>query len=368
MNPLSLFNIFEKFLNHSDNEISANQDYCVRLKSPMASCYECIERCPELSINISGAGVEILNTCTHCNACVYICPNYVFDIKGRNNNEPKKRFKINDNVYYFCSRTNAETIDDKIECVYEVDILDTITHLKEGNNLFFITEDCKSCRYRYFHSKTMKRVKETVKFLNMEENFKEININEFDTDLFTESLKKSCNEKTDGLNTEDSDNDNNAEDKNFGRRDFFKNYLKGIKSNAKTFARDVSIEDLPFAEIYSNYIDSGDKEDKKHNRLLIEKRRDMFLFLKNNKDLISLLNIKLPKLNKSCVFCGNCWELCPTGALSYKKNKILLEPFLCTGCYLCKDICSFGSVRMYKAKHLSEISKARVLLSDDSQE
>jgi len=334
----------------------------------MASCYECIERCPELAINISDNGVEILKTCTHCKACLYICPNYVFDIKHKNDKEPKKQLTVDNSVYYFCSKTNSETIDDKnkIACIYEADMLDIITHLKEGNNLFFITEDCKSCQYKYFHSKTIKKVRETAKFLNMEENFKEININEFDVSPLMEALKDNYNEKDDSLKTDDFDDNCDDESETLGRRDFFKNYFKGIKNGAKTIARDISIEDLPFAEIYSNYIDLGNKGDKKHNRLLIEKRKDIFLFLKKNKDLVSLLNIRLPKLNKNCVFCGNCWELCPTGALSYKKDKILLEPFLCTGCYLCKDICSFGAIRMYKAKHLNEISKARILLDDNS--
>lgn len=363
MNPINLFNLLEKFLNSNDEGISINQDYCIRLKSPMASCYECINRCPELSINISDNRIEILKTCTNCNACLYICPNYVFDIKRKNGEELKKHLTINNNIYYFCSKTKIEKINDKIECIYEVDTLDIITRLKEGNNLFFITGDCNSCKYSYFHNKTIKRVKEIAGFLNAEENFKEINISGFDAGSFLDALKDNNNKTNNSIKTGSKDSsDNDKKDEALDRREFFKNYFKGIKNSTKKFAEDLSVDDLPFSELYSNYIDLDNKNDKKINKLLLEKRKDIFLFLKNNKDLTALLNIKLPKLNKNCVFCGNCWELCPTGALSYNKSKILLEPFLCTGCNLCKDICNFGAVRMYKAKQLNEISKEKVLL------
>lgn len=369
MNPVNLFNLLEKFLNNDSGAISVNKDYCVRLKSPMASCYECINRCPELSINISDNRIEILKTCTNCNACLYICPNYVFDIKRKNGEEPKKQLAINNNIYYFCSRTKIEKINDKIECIYEIDILDIITCLKDGNNLFFITGDCNSCKYSYFHNKTIKRVKEISEFLNMDGNIKEVNITEFNAGSFLDNLKNNDNKKGDSIKIDSKDNNGNKDsDKNetLGRREFFKNSFRGIKNNTKKFARELSIDDLPFSELYSNYIDLDNKNERKNNKLLVERQKRLYLFLKENKELLPLLNIRLPKFNTNCVFCSNCWELCPTGALIFKENSILLEPFLCTGCNLCKDICSFGAIRMYRAKSLKDVSKQKVLLSQDT--
>lgn len=161
MNPINLFNLLDRFLNRDNNkEIYINKDYCVRLKSPMASCYECINRCPELAINISGNDIEILPSCTNCNACLYICPNYVFYVKKKDGEEPKKHIAVNNNIYFFCSETDSEEIGDKVKCVYEIDLLNIITYLKEGNSLFFITGTCNSCKYNYFHKKIMKNIKE----------------------------------------------------------------------------------------------------------------------------------------------------------------------------------------------------------------
>ncbi|MCL4542404.1 MAG: 4Fe-4S binding protein, partial [Deltaproteobacteria bacterium] len=305
-----------------------------------------------------------LETCTNCNACLYICPNYVFDTKRKNGERPEKLHAVNNNIYYFCSEIKVEKINDKVGCIYEVDILDIISFLKKGNNLCFVTGDCNSCKYNYLHNKTVKRVQDIAGFLNMEKNFKEVNIGGFDADSLLDALKNSENKKDDSVKTGSRDNEGNDKDGTLDRREFFKNYFKGIKNGTKRFVQGLSIDDLPFSELYSGYINLGNKNDKKINKLFLEKRKNIFLFLKHNKDLVTLLNIKLPKLNSNCVFCGNCWELCPTGALSRKKNKILLEPFLCTGCNLCKDICSFGAVRMYKAKQLSEISGEKVLLSN----
>ena len=370
---MNILGLIEKFLNRGDVLISVNPDFCVRLKTPMAGCYECIDRCPDLSIKITDNDIKILENCTNCNACLYICPNSVFYVKenkAENNNKPALEPK--EKIFYFCSQTEqyfktSKTYEDYfIKCIYEVEDLDIISAIKNKAGIFFVSADCKSCRLKYFHNKKIKRINEIAKFLNAEGTFAEINMEDFNFKEFIkergkESLKfKPAEDKaSDKSNIENIDGVQNAE--TLDRREFFKNSFKSIKNNAKKLVENISIEDLPLSELYSQFIDTGENE-KKINYLLLKRQKKIYRFLKENKELVRLLNIRLPKINENCVFCSNCWELCPTGALSFKENQISLEPFFCTGCGLCRDICSFGALRMYKALNLKDISGEKPLL------
>lgn len=378
---MNILGLLEKFLNSNennndnDNIIAANQDFCVRLKTPMAGCYECIDRCPDLSIKITDSDIRILENCSNCNACLHICPNSVFYLKKNESTIFENKDTTANDVYFFCgeTKTNFKTSEykaNKIKCIYEIDDLDIISFLKKDKKLFFITGDCKLCRLKYFYSKKNKRINEIKKFLNMENAVTEININNFDLDRFLEEQNSNdYSESTNLKGAKNSSEDNKDKDKqvSLGRRDFFKSLFKSVKDNAKRTIQDISVEDLPLSELYSEYLGSGSKSEneKKINKLLIERQKKIYLFLRENKELLSLLNIKLPKINANCVFCSNCWGLCPTGALIFKENGIYLKPFLCTGCGLCKDICSFGAVRMYKANSLKYVAKEKILLLKD---
>ena len=112
---MNILGLLEKFLNRGDDygRIRANADFCVRLKTPMAGCYECIERCPEQSIKITDSDIGILENCVNCNACLHICPNSVFYVKD--DNEAIKKQGIiaahsSGNIYYFCAKAEPKAV------------------------------------------------------------------------------------------------------------------------------------------------------------------------------------------------------------------------------------------------------------------
>ncbi len=377
---MNILNLLDKFLNAraDDGRILINSDFCVRLKTPMAGCYECIERCPDLSIKITDAEINILENCSNCNACLYLCPNSVFYVKNKNKKDEADKNLKN---FYFCGKTekyfknfkiSAAGANYLIKCIYELEDVDIISSLKNRFDITFVSSDCKSCRLKYFHNKKIKRINEITKFLNEENAFKEINAEDFNFKEFEEKHNKEkgvYNFNHTGDKASDSEKDKRSIENAGGvktagtldRREFFKNSFKSLKDNAKKLAENVSIEDLPLSELYSQFIPAG-KNDKNINYSLLKRQKKIYKFLKENKELVPLFNIKLPKINENCVFCSNCWEMCPAGALIFKENKISLEPFFCTSCGLCKDICSFGAIRMYKASDIKDISGEKILL------
>jgi Na+-translocating ferredoxin:NAD+ oxidoreductase RNF subunit RnfB len=367
---MNILNLLDKFLNANANDgrILINSDFCVRLKTPMAGCYECIERCPDLSIKITDAEINILENCTNCNACLYLCPNSVFYVK-------KDKTDKNLENFYFCGKTEEYFKNFKIsagnenyfiKCVYELEDIDIISSVKNGSQITFVSSDCKSCMLKYFRNKKIKRINEITKFLNEENAFKEIKAEDFNFKEFAAYKFKHADDKAaDKYKETDKKNNKNAggvkTPETLDRREFFKNSFRSLKDNAKKLAENVSIEDLPLSELYSQFINTG-KKDKSVNYSLLKRQKKIYEFLKENKELVPLFNIRLPKINENCVFCSNCWEMCPTGALIFKENKISLKPFFCTSCDLCKDICSFGALRMYKAAGIKDISGEKLLL------
>ncbi len=359
---MNLLWLLERFLNGGEERgITIAKDFCVRLKSPMAGCYECINKCPKQAINISDDSIVILDSCDNCGACVYMCPNYVFDFKKNKKEKPAT------GRYYFCSRVNdiageGEIKDDeKITCLYEINDRDIISRFHNGKKITLIKGDCGDCKFEYFYAKKIKRIKDIFKFFGDSYFFEEIPFEQFDfTAPRMETEEKGSSVENNGA----LDDGKKPEEELLRRREFFKNSLKGIKSRAKEIAGDLSPENLPFYEIYSQFLTPSNNGEPKINRLLLREQKNIFLSIKNNPGLLPIFNIRLPKINKDCVFCQNCWELCPTKALKYKNRGIYLEPFLCTGCNLCKDLCTFGVLKMIKARSLIEISGERILAAE----
>ncbi len=380
---MNLLRIIDKIINSSENSIIINEDYCVRLKSPMSSCYVCINKCPEQAIEINDSNIKISDKCSLCKLCINICPNFVFD-----SNEffdiSDKAFLSGNKAYYFCSKVKfglnkelnliADNSIKVISCINEIDNTDIIKHLKNNNNkeINFITADCKVCDYNFFYKNKIKKINRILAGLlalddnnpNISEKIKFVDYNKFDFTSIINIINKKKNENEEkkykiNANSEAvaQPDTNNPNDEHLQRRLFFQEVGKTIKENAVKLAKNFPLEELPFNELFLS------NDDKKLNKLFFKKRFKLFNFIKYNPDCLTLLDIKLPSINKNCVFCTNCWEFCPTGALTCnnKNNAIILNPYLCTECNLCKDICSFGAIKMNKPKNLNNISGKKIL-------
>ncbi len=361
----------------------------------MSSCYICINKCPEQAIEINDSAIKISDKCSLCKLCITICPNYVFDLKESADISDKVVMYQN-NAYYFCSMVDSNlksNIGKIVSCISEVDDADIIKHLNDDKEINFVTAGCEDCRYNFFYKKKMKAINRILSGLadadgnsnmNIAEKIKFIDHNKIDHNKFNSSIvndneKKSKKIKKIAISTTGSNNNinaaavkntsantsaefddmNNSADEYSQRRLFFQEMSKTIKENAVKLAKNFPLEELPFNEFFLS------NEDKNLNKLFFKKRFKLFNFIKCNPDCLDLLDIRLPSINRNCVFCGNCWEFCPTGALKYNNNDeagaIILDPYLCTGCKLCKDLCSFGAVKMVKPAGLKDISSQKVL-------
>lgn len=69
---------------------------------------------------------------------------------------------------------------------------------------------------------------------------------------------------------------------------------------------------------------------------------------------------------ETCTFCGYCYELCPSGAITREKEKLSCDEKKCLGCCGCFNICPFGSwtTPVYKARNFYKGQYARELVKD----
>ncbi|RZD16833.1 MAG: 4Fe-4S dicluster domain-containing protein [Candidatus Acididesulfobacter guangdongensis] len=404
---MNLLRIIDKIISGSENgnKILINEYYCTRLRSPMSSCYVCINKCPEQAIEINDSAIKISDKCSLCKLCINICPNYVFDLKEGTDISDKVLMYQN-SAYYFCSMVNSNlksNIGRIVSCINEVDDADIIKHLNDADDINFVTAGCEDCRYNFFYKRKMKAINRILNGLtdaegnniNIAEKIKFIDHNKFDFScIINNNEKESKKIKSIAVSMTGSDNDNyndnyddnnndnindnaaavsnmlantrmesgninNSTDEYSQRRLFFREMSKTIKENAVKLAKNFPLEELPFNEFFLS------NEDKNLNKLFFKKRFKLFNFIKCNPDCLDLLDIRLPSINRNCLLCANCWEFCPTGALTYNNNDeagaVILDPYLCTGCRLCKDLCSFGAVKMVKPAGLKDISSKKVL-------
>jgi len=385
---MNLLRIIDKIISSGENgnKILINEYYCTRLRSPMSSCYVCINKCPEQAIEINDSAIKISDKCSLCKLCISICPNYVFDLKEGSDVSDKVLMHKN-NAYYFCSMVNSNLKSNMgriISCINEVDDADIIKHLNDANEINFVTAGCEDCRYNFFYKKKMKAINRILNGLadadgnniNIAEKIKFIDHNKFDFySIINDNEKESKKIKSiaismtgsdDNINAAaitntpaESDDMNNSTDEYSQRRLFFREMSKTVKENAIKLAKNFPLEELPFNEFFLS------NDDKKLNKLFYKKRFKLFNFIKCNPDCLDLLDIRLPSINRNCLLCANCWEFCPTGALTYNNNDeadaVMLDPYLCTGCKLCKDLCSFGAIKMVRSAGLKDISAQKVL-------
>ena len=71
--------------------------------------------------------------------------------------------------------------------------------------------------------------------------------------------------------------------------------------------------------------------------------------------------------DKCCYGCGECIDVCPTGALIFQNNHAFIDQELCQGCQACIDACSIGAIlcenpvpASYDVIHIPEILSAQV--------
>ncbi|HID28187.1 MAG TPA: (4Fe-4S)-binding protein [Methanosarcinales archaeon] len=69
-----------------------------------------------------------------------------------------------------------------------------------------------------------------------------------------------------------------------------------------------------------------------------------YIFLKSEIKETKPVNIKVPKINNNCNFCGLCSKFCAFNALAVIINQVMVFPELCHGCGGCSLVCPKNAI------------------------
>jgi 2-oxoacid:acceptor oxidoreductase delta subunit (pyruvate/2-ketoisovalerate family) len=55
-------------------------------------------------------------------------------------------------------------------------------------------------------------------------------------------------------------------------------------------------------------------------------------------------------IQKKCVKCGICWEVCPDNAINKIKEQFKVDKKYCKGCLICVTECPYNAIRVVDEK------------------
>ncbi|MGZ3594546.1 MAG: 4Fe-4S binding protein [Syntrophales bacterium] len=57
----------------------------------------------------------------------------------------------------------------------------------------------------------------------------------------------------------------------------------------------------------------------------------------------------------TCQMCGECWKICPAGAISSREKKLSFDYDRCIRCFCCIEVCPYGAI------HTKETFPGRII-------
>ncbi|OGP30611.1 MAG: hypothetical protein A2073_04535 [Deltaproteobacteria bacterium GWC2_42_11] len=320
-------------------------DLCVRNKSPKASCEACVHVCPQKAVSLAG-GLEVTDRCDGCGICAQVCPNEVFQsmIFNRNallthcSSEHNKKVIVCSALGNGVKREGFRFFE--VPCIGSLDEVLILRAALRYGKVSVLIGNCEGCELRtgwQVFSVVEEKVKGYLSLFGLDEGMFVIK-------------RLDHNSLTNFIETEFPVEENLPALKQ-SRRDFFR--MAGEKA---LYAG---------TSLLSLYLDTkgGDDEEAMAPKIL-PRRRELILLMQEN---IPLSGHKVLKgifdrisISSTCNGCGECVNLCPTGALDLKvfgnERRIYLNTLSCTACMLCSDICSQGSIRLSKKVEVRELS------------
>lgn len=307
-----------------------------------STCRECVNVCPQglLKVGDRGLSEEVdLTACRSCGLCATVCPNGVFEVK-----EPsdialikkissllEKKEKLTVGCYMGGGKDKKYGCDLTLMCLGRLNEAILVAASAMGaKELLLKTGACRECEKKAALSVIERSVENSQQLLQA-----------FGKDtkivFLEEAPAAEMSEKGEEKKTEET----------YERREFLK-FLKGDTLSVAAMVAVGAIDNLKEAV-------SPQKEQEKPAGLeyrVPAKRQILIHFLRKlgepKLEHISGANLPLAQVSiqENCHLCDWCSQFCPTGALkSTTKGGIKGIEFsllLCTGCGLCKLVCSDG--------------------------
>jgi len=306
---MKLFNLGSFF--DSLDPLKIDTTRCLQTISPLTGCNRCFDVCPTHGLFFADDGIKY-NNCTHCGACVKVCPQNVFTLDF-----PRLAESETSPLIITC-----EKILPNESAIIHTHCLDQFTpemlfSLAQNRPvIIYADETCQSCTNSFFLQSLPLMCKQYPFSLNCQF------INH------PTELAPYLQNKTSPID----------------RRGFFEQALhRGKKSTAQATEKVLSKGET----LLNDTLDFLSETQEIYTPQKITSPRYALLPLSADDPQKTLPYRQLTV--DSCSFCNACTHLCPTTALRLQKDEqcaaILYSPYLCNGCNLCADVCPEHGIR-----------------------
>lgn len=334
-------NIFSKKI----EKIEIDSNRCLKVRAVISECTSCLDVCPAGSIEISENLLEINETCINCGLCTAVCLTNalkwnhppLFQLLGQITRLASREKSI----FIGCSESLKGIVRANVVEIPCLGMLPAEFWLSLGNNVSNLTliyneKTCSNCQINHGQSLFLK-------FMQQAEN---IIRNHFAIESeWTESSEEPVIDHS--------------------RRNFLATILEEAKETKTITIKEVlEVEKAksPFEKFDLYYKEKSESEEIienvqeiKHqviekivNETVIytDKRGILFQELEMHPELKERMEFSIPQVDENCTRCGACAFLCPTDALIFDNESLILATGKCVSCGLCEEICYEKHIQM----------------------
>ncbi len=322
---MKIFKIAE-IVSASFENIIINSNKCSRVSSVLSKCSACLDVCPVEGITVGEKEVEI-TSCIDCGLCVAKCPTGALTWKSVFSENLlhliHKFIHQNEKFYLHCAYHKME--DSSVNTI-EVPCFGMITS-EMWTVLLNTNDQCKI----YLPEKACDNCSVTT-----------------GENIFQESLAQAKawlpDSKINWVRTvrkqvEQVEYDHNK-----------RNWLSSILGSAKSTPK----------EAIHRWASKTDDETIVQSQWISSHRKELKYVARKMPHLFEKMTVQLPVINENCKFCEACSILCPNKALTQVASEsILVDPYLCSECNLCYDICFFKGIELKEIDCVSAFEKEK---------
>lgn len=316
---INLLKIAEK-VSSSFEYLYVDSTKCSKLRSSLSRCSKCIDVCPVEGIKINTDSIDI-DQCINCGLCTVACSTGAITMRNPSIETLLSKVeyysKRADHVYIYCSKhtpseKNISTI--QVPCLGSIHKETWLVMIKSQAEfeIFLPREGCNTCEVTGGQqalncemNKAKELLQQEISFVELEHHFKK------NQDI--------C--------------DNNK-----------RQWLSGVFS----FAKQAPVKAI--RNWTDDVCDEDENEEGKRADLISPRRNILAKFIKKYPDEAKKVKIKIPLINEKCELCSACSLLCPNQAITQTDQRIVINPLLCSECYLCQDICYYKAIDFIEIK------------------
>lgn len=323
-------------------------ELCLREHSSRSSCTRCKDLCPEGAIDLAGGVPQIDPAlCLICDLCCNVCPTHAISSVAQPlialDLAVQKAAELFDVAYITCSNTGIAA---ESESLVEVACLGSIPAelwfsilLRHPNVEVYLPSGlCDSCPVQCGEALMVEAITQAEIWaqsaMGLVGSHEELDY------VIYESAQAGINRRDVLSNFAQTARNAARKGKSSDAAAQFKLQQARMRSALGAQRRARKERDAAFKQANETGVF------KDSAKVLCEPRRILCDALHSYPEQAGTVRIQVAATASSCIGCGECAKICPTGARSIGVSLMEVDPLYCVGCGLCEDICPAAACKV----------------------